>query len=281
MKRYTQFHELVVNDFETDSWEHPVHKHNHFELIFIDKGSGNHHLNQNLIPYEAGHLYLLGPEDEHEFIVEKRTRFIYFKFTKFYLDTTDIDHPTQWNKDIDLILKSTQRQRGNLINHEEDITSVKSLMDLIVKEYQCGELLNKKIIFQYFKALILILKRNQSPIGYRRNKTTIPSTLENLLEYIELNIYNPKMLTQKQIAKNFHISPNYIGAYFKNHFGTSLKKYIQEYRYNLLEQRIKSGQTSTKQLSYDFGFTDESHLHRFVKSVTSKSLVDLKHLTQT
>ncbi|HBT09103.1 MAG TPA: AraC family transcriptional regulator, partial [Leeuwenhoekiella sp.] len=75
MKRYTQFNRLIVDDFTTDVWTHPLHNHNHYEVIFIRSGSGIHHLNNSLVPYRAGHLYLLGPEDEHEFIIEEPTNF--------------------------------------------------------------------------------------------------------------------------------------------------------------------------------------------------------------
>lgn len=276
MKRYTQFKELVIDDFETDVWEHPVHKHNHFEIIYIAQGSGNHHLNQQTIPYQRGDLFLLGPEDEHEFVVDKTTRFIYVKFTNFYLDSTDVDSPTQWNMDVDLLLKSPQRRNGNILTREEDKALVLEVLNLMVAEYQKEELLGRKIIFQFFKALVLILKRNQLPETVKSSRKPSSDMIEELLEYIELNIYNPKMLTQKQIAKHFPFAANYVGVYFKNKFGTTLKKYIQDYRFNLLEQRLKNGQTSTKQLAIDFGFTDESHLHKFVKSTSGKTLTDLK-----
>lgn len=276
IKRYKQFDQLVVDEFETDHWDHPRHNHTYFEVIFIAKGRGIHHLNDKEIPYRSGHLFLLGPEDEHEFSVEKTTRFVYFKFTRFYLDTTDVDNPAQWNKDVDLLLRSNQRKSGNILTRKRDVPRVKRLLNLIVEEYIEDARSSRKVIFQYFKGLVVILKRNLRtteplPVG----KTSSP-IIEELLEYIERHIYNPQMLTQKRIAENFHFSANYVGDYFKSNFGTSLKKYIQEYRFNLLEQRLKGGQTNTKQLVHDFGFTDVSHLHKFVKSVSGKSLTEVK-----
>ena len=152
MKRYKQFNKLVIDDFSTDVWNHPIHNHNHFELIFIVQGSGLHYLNHKSLTYESGHLYLLGPEDEHEFEVHERTRFIYFKFTKFYLDSTDVDNPTIWNKDVDFLLGSEQRKHGNLIHNKEDIGLIESIFKLIVDEYYKNQLFSRKIIFQFFKS---------------------------------------------------------------------------------------------------------------------------------
>ncbi len=277
MKRYTQFDELKIEDFEREAWKHPLHKHNHFEIIFIAHGSCIHHLNGQMLPYNEGHLYLLGPEDEHEFIIEQKTRFIYYKFTNLYLDTKDVDDPIQWNRDVDAILRSAHAPKGNLLHHKNDQTVVKQLLELVVDEYKRNELLSKKIILQYFKALVLILKRNLKCSASQAHIKGANFMTNDILEYIDLNVYAPKMLTQKQIAAHFHLSPNYVGTYFKDKVGVALKKYIQQYRFNLLEQRLHSGQSSTQQLAIDFGFTDESHLHKFVKTQSGKNLVELKH----
>ncbi len=277
MTRYKQFDQLIINDFEKAYWNHPLHKHNHFELIFIARGAGIHRLNQQLLPYKKGDLFLLGPEDEHEFIIHDKTRFIYLKFTNLYLETKDVDNPSQWNKDMDTILKSDMRHNGNILRYKSDQIIVENLMMLIANEYKRNELLSKRIVFQYFKALVLLIRRNQMCCGPKVVRKRTNSIAEELFEYIELNIYNPPMLSQKSIADHFHLSSNYIGAFFKDKVGTPLKTYIQEYRYKLLEQRLKNGQVNTKQLSVDFGFTDESHLHKFVKKQSGKNLVDLKN----
>ena len=276
MKRYKQFDKLVVHDFETSEWEHPIHNHNYFEIIFIVKGEGTHHLNNQMIPYQKGHLYLLGPEDQHEFMILKKTRFIYFKFTNFYLDTKDVDNPAQWNKDVDMILQSDERKNGNMLVYKSDQHLVEKLLALVVEEYENDKLLGKKVIFQFFKALVLILKRNLPYSTSNKKNPYATNQTEELLEYIDLNIYQPKMLTQRRIAEQFHLSSNYIGAFFKEKVGTSLKHYIQEYRFNLLKQRLLNGQMSAKQLALDFGFSDVSHLHKFVKSQSGSSFVTLK-----
>lgn len=276
MERYKQFDRLVVDDFETDVWEHPLHNHNHYELIFIVSGSGIHHLNKRLLPYESGFLYLLGPEDEHEFMIEERTRFIYFKFTKLYPDTYAADNPSLWNKDMDIILNMPEAKKGNVLKHDADKQLVAGLFDIIVNEYKRNELLSRKIIFQLFKALVLIVKRNKECCGVKTARDHASEVTEDLLEYIELHIYDPKMLTKKQIGSHFHYSPNYIGTFFKERVGTSLRTYVQQYRYKLLEQRLKHSNMGTKQLALEFGFTDESHLHKFVKSQAGVNLNELR-----
>ncbi len=71
MKRFKQFTSFIISDFTTNVWTHPRHNHNHYELIFIEKGAGKHKINKNEIAYEKGALFLLGPDDSHEFEKKK------------------------------------------------------------------------------------------------------------------------------------------------------------------------------------------------------------------
>jgi mannose-6-phosphate isomerase-like protein (cupin superfamily) len=85
IKRYKQFEPLIISDFEATEWQHPVHKHNHYELIYIKGGSGKHIINTVPVNYQAGDVFLLGPEEEHYFEVEQETRFVYLKFRDLYI----------------------------------------------------------------------------------------------------------------------------------------------------------------------------------------------------
>ena len=81
MKRYTQFKPFIISEFEVTDWHHPRHNHNHYELIYIKHGKGSHLLNKTKVNYKSGDLFLLGPDDSHEFYIEEKTHFIYIKFT--------------------------------------------------------------------------------------------------------------------------------------------------------------------------------------------------------
>lgn len=84
MKRYQQFQPLVISHFETNLWEHPVHEHNHYELIYIEKGTGIHNINENCISYQTGDWFLIGPDEAHYFAIAQLTSFVFLKFTDPY-----------------------------------------------------------------------------------------------------------------------------------------------------------------------------------------------------
>lgn len=270
MKRYKQFDDLIIDDFELEKWNHPLHNHNHYEIIFIAKGKGKHLLNDRRLPYTAGDLYLLGPSDRHEFIIDSPTRFVYVKFTKRYLS-----HPSSltvqetWNHMTDRLLRHPLRRRGSLIADEADKQKIAQLMKLILEENKDGN--NGEVIYQLFIALLLMLIRNVREDVPGEHLADKPLT-EELLEYIGQHIRNPTKLTVKHLSDRFYFSPNYLGAWFKKHMGTNLKSYISEYRLKLILQLLQTKKLNFKQIALEFGFVDESHLYKFVKSQTGKSL---------
>lgn len=267
VKRYKQFDELVVDDFEVDTWNHPLHKHNHFELIFIDRGTGRHLLNQQEIPYQQGDLFLLGPEDEHEFEVTIRTRFMYFKFTKPYLSRRgDVHLPEHWDHQMEVLLYSPKRKGGTLLEPDTDQELIRQLMYAIVQEHHHKKYGSKQIIFQLFTTIILVIQRHfkNRPLPEQSGIT------ERLLEYVDMHIYNPSKLTLQQMAEHFHYSGHYIGPLFRDKVGCSLREYVRDYRYRLIQQRLQYGQVSVKQLASEFGFVDASHVYKFLRSYEEK-----------
>jgi len=277
MKRYKQFDSLMIDDFEVDKWEHPMHNHNHFELIFIIRGAGTHHLNGVESEYNTGHLFLLGPEDVHAFKLKQRSRFIYFKFTKQYFQHHgELPLPDLWHRDLEQLLYSPERKKGNLLSETSDQELVAQLLLIISEEFNRNKALSRKIIFQLFSVIILIVKRNSQGYALQQSSQPAAGIAEEIMGYIEMNIYEPEKLRLKNLADHFHYSPNYIGMLFKEKVGSTLRDYVSQYRYKLIEQRLKSSQTGMKQVAQEFGFVDESHLHKFIKSKAGKSMSELR-----
>lgn len=85
MRRYLQYEPFNMNCFEAEEWQHPVHKHNHFEMIFIRSGEGQHVINNNMFAYAPGDVFLLGPEDYHYFKISTSTQFCFIRFMEVFV----------------------------------------------------------------------------------------------------------------------------------------------------------------------------------------------------
>ena len=54
-----QIFEIEVAELET--WGKRPHKHNFFEIVFVDSGSGTQCINQHEFAYQEGNVFLLPP----------------------------------------------------------------------------------------------------------------------------------------------------------------------------------------------------------------------------
>jgi hypothetical protein len=82
LRRYTLHSSFSIHHFDADVWPHSIHRHTYFEIIFILKGQGIHHVNSSSVPYEKGDVFLLGPEDSHYFEINEPTEFSFVRFNE-------------------------------------------------------------------------------------------------------------------------------------------------------------------------------------------------------
>lgn len=272
MKRYRQFQPLLISVFEVSEWHHPIHSHNHYELIYIKKGSGVHHINQMAVIYKQGDIFLLGPNEEHYFEIEASTRFIYLKFTELYLrEGRDAMHSV---KEMEYLIQSREAHLAGfrLTAHDQLLTvQIFNLIEILKLESS----MNERLIWQQLISLSVILKRNLPEVIPGENSE---NRMEVVFAYIHEHIYTPEKLRSLVMAAHFNTTSNYIGSYFKRNAGTSLRTYIKSYRHTLISNRIKSGNYSLKQIAEEFGLTDESHVHKIINSYLALNLINgLQH----
>jgi AraC family L-rhamnose operon regulatory protein RhaS len=260
MKRYRQFNPVMISDFEASQWQHPVHSHNHYELIYIKMGSGSHHINKETVPYEAGAVFFLGPEEEHYFEIEQATRFIYLKFTDSYLHQED-SADRYWVQQLEYLTKNKEARLTNFRLNTADQQTVDLLFEVIVSlKDATGK--NERLIWLQVLALAALLKRNLPEIE--------PNLLHNrnmqaIFCYIHEHIYTPDKLKAAVMAGHFNTSADYIGPYFKRNTGVTLREYIRNYRKRLMLKRIDSGNYTLKQIAAEFSLTDESHVSKLIR----------------
>ncbi|KIO77022.1 hypothetical protein TH53_11675 [Pedobacter lusitanus] len=261
MKRYRQFLPVIISDFEIKTWPHPVHNHNHYELIYIKKGTGSHHLNKEIISYQQGNLFLLGPEDEHYFDITESTRFVFLKFTDFYLHGEE-KIKDQWVQEMEYLIKNRETRLSGFQLSTTDQYLIDLIYEVIIglkPDIQT----NERLIWLQIMAIATILRRNLPEIT---SSVARSRAMENVFAYIHEHIYTPDKLKAGVMAKHFHTTADYIGPYFKRNAGLTLREYIGNYRKVLIRKRMASGHYSLKQIASEFGLTDESHVSKLLKT---------------
>jgi AraC-like DNA-binding protein len=261
MKRYIQHEYLKVSHFTAREWEHPVHNHNHFELIFIHKGIGMHCISGMNMPYNGPCLFLLAPCDAHHFEIAAPTTFTFIKFTNVYLHGTgNMRLQQSWNQELDQLLLQARQKR--IITGE--VHRMEPLIQLVAAEWKAAGQESSDTVFFLLQALFTIIKQvadhellEASPKSGAR--------VTHLLNYIHEHIHQADDIQVEQLADLFGFSKHYLGAFFKEQTGSTLRDYVNQYKLQLLENRLHYSVFSLKEISHELGFNDQSHLNKFFR----------------
>ncbi|WP_158800099.1 AraC family transcriptional regulator [Pedobacter sp. L105] len=272
--KLVQFLPLVIEDYEDGVQHFPKHSHTYYELIYIHSGAGTHILNEKPFLYSAGDVYLISPADHHVFEVETVTHFTIIKFTFNYITM----HPA-FNADLKLPDRIKEMMHNVWIKYNK--IQLKGPYSQIIKrtimnmiDAQRMQLsLNDAWIYHQFLSLIDIVRSN---IYQTLGKQPPSAHMDHLIDYIHENIYQPELLLIKNIANRFHISESYFSNFFKKTYGQSYRDYSQNYKINLIENRLMNSNTNIKKIAKEFGFHDSSHFHQFYKSMRGDSPINFR-----
>jgi AraC-like DNA-binding protein len=277
MSKLNQFETLVIDEFEEEKFHLPAHTHTYYEIIYIVKGNGIHHINNNLLPYKAGDLFVISPDDEHYFDIKKNTRFVFIKFTDNYFNSNKklscdeflLNTPENFMRDKllkETVLKLDDPCKTILKNTIENITA-----------YNCKtDVSTSPIVFYQILSIFGLIKETMRCMNIQIKGNYIDT--KQIISYIHQNIYDPKLIQIKSISKHFNIAQTYFSAYFKRNFSITYRDYINNLRIKLIEKRISNNQMPIKQIAYEFGFADESHLSNYFKKKKNSSPSEFKKL---
>lgn len=272
---------FIYNDFEIYSveeltWKKEMHRHNFFEILFIEYGEGIHILNSNKHSYKKDDIYLLTPKDYHSFKTAKPTKFHCLRFLPgFFSDKSE-------SEDIEQLFFLHNQTNGNLIFLDDDKVFCESIILKILDEVARQKNQNESVIKCLMMTLIQLIKRNAvnnyDTLDYKVMEIL---KIDTILNYIRVHIANPHLLKKKEMANHFNVSLNYIGEYFKKHLNISLRDYIEQTKLNVITEKLKKSNLTFSEISNDLGFIDSSHFNKFIMKSTGKSPSDFKRTLST
>jgi AraC-like DNA-binding protein len=267
MRRYIQYEPFNIYLFDTSKWQHPVHKHSYFEIIFIRSGRGLHVINGNTVLYTAGDVFLLGPEDYHYFDIQEHTTFCYIRFTEVYINDPATAKVPNWLRTIEFILHSPYQCNGTVVTDTREKEQLDHLLTVLLYEYDNREESSYELIMNsIMKAMLGILARNMVRQKLTEKiKTKSSKLIEDIILYISQHIYEPDALRIEQLVEKFNFSASYLSIFFKKQTGESLQQYILRYKLKMIESRLLSSEMRISEITHEFGFTDSSHLNKLFK----------------
>ena len=266
MKKLRQFDSLIIEEHTKDELHHPFHGQTYYEIVCIFEGKGRHHLNNNVVDYQANDWFLISPEDTHYLEMESTTHFGVIKFTDSYFSERQYLMPETLLKIRPEVMMRNKafkelKLKMNDLSQRHLQRTIKTLIDSKDRK----DLKTSPFIFYQLISLFALFQEQWADMNraysWRDEKKA-------LISFIHQHIYEPDKIQVKNLSQTFNISENYFGQYFKRNYGIGFREYIDNYKIKLIESRVIAGLTQ-RQIADEFGFTDESHLSNFFKKKNS------------
>ncbi|UII32039.1 AraC family transcriptional regulator [Fulvivirga ulvae] len=259
---YQDFEVYSVDEF---SWQKERHRHNFFELLFIEFGMGTHVLNANHHHFKSHDIYFLTPGDVHSFKTSEPTRFHCLRFLPgFFSNTNEAG-------ELEKLFHYHNRTKGSLTLGSADKLFMESLVLKIIREAAQHKKRHSELIRYLMYSILQLILRYATVDENSFGKNTEDLKIDNILSYIRANIANPHKLKKKIIADRFNVSVNYIGEYVKKHLNISLREYVDVSKMHIITERLQQSDRTFSEIGGELGFADSSHFNRFIHRHTGKT----------
>ena len=261
---------------EISKWGKRAHRHNFFEVVYVDEGAGLQCINTHEFEYRAGNIFLLPPLDCHSFKVSQPSRFYYLRFTDYLFRRAfgEAQYST-WFENISYILAHYNRIPGDIIPTEQERQFIVQNIKSIQQEYMVSDSYSEQIIAGVIASILNILARSIEK-RYVHEANELEGNFGEVLRYIHHNLTDRAKISLTALAKRFAISENYFSEYFKKQAGEPLVSYVMKSKLRLAETKILHTDLSLKEIAYQLKFTDSSHLARAFKKTYGMTVSEFK-----
>lgn len=234
-----------------------------FELVYVLSGTGKECINNNRLDYKAGDMFMLSPNDLHDFKIESTTELFFLRFNDIYLKSNGIVKDNVHR--LEYLLYNARQLPGSILKNESDKPLVKAMIESIIREQINRDNCWDKLTLALVNALVVIVARNiEKYLPEQFNEDKEDRALE-MIQYIQANIYHPELIKAEHISEKFGVSLSYISRYFKKQTGKTMQDYIAVYKTKLIENRLLYSNMRMGDIAEELGFADESHLNKFFR----------------
>jgi len=265
-----QFEPLFIRDYTAEVWPFPMHNHNHYEFIYINRGAGKHKLNGNISSYRSGDIFFLRPEDEHIIIIEEETHFSVLKFLpnalKGGVNQSNTDF---WDNVLRTIAREIRANKDYAVGTHNK--KIRGLVEVLIADWRENDEKVTELHTHLLRSILLLLEESFHKSVENNYVDLGNSTIGRMQNYIHTFIYYPEKLTVKQLASVFKMSESGIRNLFKREMEMPLREYIAALKIQQIVDRLQNSSSTISEIAQDYGFSDSSHFYRFFVKHTGES----------
>lgn len=279
---------------ELDSFRGRRHRHRQWELTWIERGAGLRFVGDNVAPYEAGDLVLLGPHVPHTWLSytpkalgrrpgeqsshkPKAAQQHAATVLQFPSELLDKQVVPEWAALTALAeraaygLKVCAPTKARVIAQLQQLPSAKGLFGVAAVVNILAELLVDPSCLQPLSSHAVPV----APQGMNRSGADKDRRIALLTDWIQKNLGKP--LTVADAAALVHVSTSAFGRFFRRELGKSYTNYINDMRCSEACLRLRGSDQPVAVIALDCGFQTLSNFNQQFKRRTGTTPRAFRH----
>lgn len=236
-----------------------VHRHSYYFLMFIDKGSGEHHIDFKLHKIENHLVFLLKPGQVHSVFLKKGTTGTILQFEKDF-----------YNPANNVLSQSLRRlfNANKLKMEETDFQRIKAQLDEIFSEAKSKRENFHHIIKSYIDIILYELVREyKAKRDYTEPKSLYDlNQLEEFIDLVEQKAWDLKQVAEYADALN--LTSYQLNKITKTMLGKTPSEVINDHIILESKRQLLATSNQVKEIAFDLGYLDVSYYIRFFKKQT-------------
>ena len=225
-----------------------LHSHPFWELIYIGEGAGVIQHGLQIFPCAAGEILLVSPEEKHRLQADASAPLdqLYLGFSFDFPRGSMPDSPPR---------TIPRGPFSDLIRSELD----ESLASL--RNKNSVEIVRSRLLAVASRVIGFLLPSEGSSAGPDKNRSESPIPLAKEILHSDLKSKH----SVPDLARRFHLSPQYFGELFKRDTGMSVKEFQRECRMEMAMALLRGGTFSITEVAAEVGLEDVAYFSRLFK----------------
>ena len=250
-----------------------LHYHPEIEISCIEEGSGTLFTGENIRPYKAGDIIMIGSNMPHfwkcdsrddDMNTEQHTRATVLHFEKNFWGPAFLE--LQENAYIKSLLERTGQ---GIVLQGSTKLKVASLLSQMPEASG-----SEKIILLLNLLNTIALCTNLHFLSFNKAITENDHS-DRINDVIRYSLCNfSRRIELEEIAAVAYISPNSFCRFFKSKTNKTFSQFLIELRVNHACKLLKENRLNSKQVCCESGFNNFANFHKCFKHITGKSPVE-------
>lgn len=236
------------------------HFHSEYEILYVEKGSINLGIGNELFRLEEKQMFVIRPYLEHYIVPELESIRHVFQFKEEMLgNILSLDHTHQLRN-----LNPVSFYWSEEVNNEID-----DLLNIIKEEVTKKNIGYEEQIRSNLLRLYVLLVRNECDDYKEYKESKKMNSLKNVFLYVEEH-YKDKIYIE-DVADYLGYSTEYFSRFFKKHIGLNFTDFLLDYRLTKARWDLLTTEDSIHQIIYNNGFSNTATFYRNFKEYSGYS----------